>query len=185
MTKGESVETTAGNSFTVKCHIGYNVNGAHNGVWLPGNYAIRRSGSQKQSPVSGTSWSGLEASHADWQMHYAAAVSKATKSQFHDAHTEYNESAKKLLNKIATVLFAHQDFCDDCKSKSEIPPPFLIKERLYNISAYLKGQVLGVPQAWKRPWMASDRWREAAFLGGDIKPEFIDAYQAARLEDDS
>jgi hypothetical protein len=40
MTKS-SAARIAGKARRIKNHIGYNVNGAHNGAWLPGNYAIR------------------------------------------------------------------------------------------------------------------------------------------------
>jgi hypothetical protein len=184
MTQGSSVNTVTGRSFTLNSHIGYNVNGSHNGVWLAGNYAVRASGKWKKTPVPGATWGALDALHSDWQMNYVAAVAKASGAQFHDTHTDYSDAVKALLNAIATVLFAHQAACEQCKSKTEIPPPFLIKERLYNISAYLKTKVRGGPLAWGRPWMTSDRWRDAAFSGGRISDSFVDAFEKAkRLED--
>src|SRR5918996_3845447 len=42
MEDGKSVETAAGKTYTIEGHIGYDVNGSHNGVWLPGNYAIKK-----------------------------------------------------------------------------------------------------------------------------------------------
>lgn len=181
MLKDGEVTTENGKKYTVQCHIGYNVNGSHNGIWLPGNYAIRGKGDHKKTPVSGKNWAALNSSHPDWQMNYAAAVSKVSGAQFHDTHTKYNDAVEKLLNKIATVLWAHQESgCEDCKDKTEISPPYLVKERLYNISTYLKTNLTGHPYVWKRPWITSDRWRDAAFLGGEIKDEFLSAYNEAR-----
>src|SRR5438034_406697 len=44
MVKDGKARTTKGRTYTMKCHIGYNVNGNHNGIWLPANYAIRKNG---------------------------------------------------------------------------------------------------------------------------------------------
>jgi hypothetical protein len=157
---------------TIAKHIGYNVNGAHNGVWLPGNYFIR----EETSPIPGKSWSDLE--NDPWCLNYVAAVAKAAGGQMHDAHTQYNSAVKDLLNKIALVLVRHE--CKDCKT-DKINPPFRIKERLYNLSNYFRGQVTSLPFAWKRPWFTSDRWRNDAFSGGKPSNKFIDAYQDAQV----
>jgi len=173
MTKGSSVdvETEDGTKTkTIAKHVGYNVNGSHNGVWLPGNYYIRSS----SSPHSGKSWSDL--GDDPWCLHYVAAVTKVAEGQFHDAHTKYSAEVENFLNKIAEKLFKHE--CDLCKS-DEIGPPVTIKSRLYGISAYLRGQVQGHPMAWKRPWFASDRWRDDAFSGGAPSATFLAAYNKA------
>lgn len=173
MTKGESVEVNTGSGTsnkTIRKHIGYNVNGAHNGVWLPGNYYIRAS----TSPVPGTTWSEL--GENPWCLNYVAAVTKATGGQFHDAHTQYSAAVEELLNKIALRLSRHE--CDDCKT-GEINPPFQIKGRLYSLSAFFRSQVRRHPSGWKRPWFTSDRWRDGAFSGGKPSPSFEAAYDAA------
>jgi hypothetical protein len=181
MKKGSSITTVSGKTFTLKYHIGYNVNGSHNGVWLPGNYAIRASASPWQrTPMPGRSWSDL--GQHRWCLHYVAAVSKVTGAQFHDAHEQYSDAALKLLNKIAKKLFMHQDVCEQCEKKDggKIPPPYMIKERLYNLSAYFRRQTKANPQFWKRPWFASDRWRKQAFSGPRPSNEFLDAYERGR-----
>ena len=62
---------------------------------------------------------------------------------------------------------------------------YLIKQRLYNLSAYFRRQLVGSPAAWKRPWFASDRWREEAFgSNGKISFQFLDAYDAASSSDE-
>jgi hypothetical protein len=175
MTRGESVEVETEQGVKTKeiaKHIGYNVNGAHNGVWLPGNYYIR----EDTSPRSGVSWGGL--GDDPWCLNYVAAVTKAANGQIHDAHTAYSGAVKRLLNDIAEILARHE--CDECAS-DKINPPFQIKERLYNLSSYLRGQVTGLPVAWKRPWFTSDRWRDTAFSGGKPSRAFADAYDAAKI----
>jgi len=174
MTKGDSVKvkTRAGvKTKKLRKHIGYNVNGAHNGVWLPGNYFIRAS----NSPVANTTWSAL--ADNPWCLNYVAAVAKVARGQFHDAHTQYSSSVKKLLNKIAEILSQHE--CDECKP-SDINPPFHVKGRLYALSSYFRTQVTASPGGWKRPWFTSDRWRDDAFAGGKPSSKFLTAYREAR-----
>jgi len=180
MTKDESVEITLvtpkgtqKKKKTIRKHIGYNVNGCHNGVWLPGNYYIRAS----NSPVPGKSWSEL-GSHA-WCMNYVAAVCKASSAQMHDTHTQYSDAVKELLNKISDLLMKHEcELCEDAK----INPPFRIKMRLYNLSNSLRGKAESGPMAWKRPWFTSDRWRDAAFSGGKPSKAFMDAFNRASVK---
>jgi hypothetical protein len=195
MTKGQTVQTTSGKSWKIKDHIGYNVNGNHNGVWLAGNYAIRRykgpSAKRKEarpntSPVGGAtggvSWSGLpELGHEDWQLHYVAGACRISSAQFHDTHANYSENVLELLNKIAAAITAHQEKCEDCAGKlgQEVPPPYLVKNRLYGISDALKVRVLGIPVAWKDPWFTSDRWAEVVFKGTQVSEEFCLAYNRA------
>jgi len=182
MTAGDSVTTESGKSWKIACHIGYNVNGAHNGIWLPGNYAIRKPNkSWYKSPDASKKWSEL--GDHPWCINYVAAVSKITQRQFHDAHKKYNEAVEELLNKIATKLYAHQDKCKLCAKKmnGKITPPYFIKQRLYNISNYLHRQLSGFPSDWKRPWYASNKWRDKVYspASGKVDKAFLDAYDAA------
>jgi hypothetical protein len=173
MTQGESVEihTNKGTkNKKIAKHIGYNVNGSHNGVWLPGNYYIRAS----TSPVAGKSWSDL--GDDPWCLNYVAAVVRVAGAQFHDAHTKYSAAVEDFLNKISDRLCRHE--CDLCKS-DEISPPSRIKNRLYAVSDYLRGQVEAEPAAWKRPWFTSDRWRDGAFSGTTPSSAFVAAYNKA------
>lgn len=177
LAEGKTVKTANGKSWTIKNHIGYNVNGSHNGVWLPGNYAIR----PPHTPEKNTSWSKL--TNQNWCGNYVAAAIKATGGQFHDAHTEYSESVLKLLKKITAKLHAHQLHCEDCESKNgkKIAPPYFVKERFYNLSNYLRGQVTGSPLSWKRPWFTSDKWRDRVFSQTRLNPDFVEAYQRAEV----
>lgn len=175
MTQGKSVTASSDKGPVkrkIRKHIGYNVNGMHNGVWLPGNYAIRKS----TSPTDET-WSKLFESHKDWCLNYVASVSKVGKGQFHDAHTQYSEAVETLLNNIAGILNTH--VCNEC-SDPEINPPFAIKNRLYRLSDYFKRQLTGAPGSWKRPWFTSDKWRDIVFgTDGKIKKKFDEAYKEA------
>ncbi|MGH9425695.1 MAG: hypothetical protein ACRD2L_05235, partial [Terriglobia bacterium] len=186
---GGEVESNKGKKRTIEGHIGYDVNGSHNGVWLPGNYAIKTALKKRKikgktykaragtTPVSGVSWEELETDHEPWQYAYVAGACRAAEGQFHDSHEKpYSESVSENLNKIATAFATHLDTeCRFCKKK-KIPPPFRIKERLFAASKKLRGYVQGVPQAWKRPWFTSEKWSKEFFSGGKITPKFIRAY---------
>ena len=196
MTEGEVVETEDGKSWTIANHIGYNVNGNHNGVWLPGNYAIRKysppnkrrkTARPNTSPVGsskgGVNWSGLpKLYHDDWQLNYVASACRVAGAQFHDTHETYSENVLKLLNKIETKLMAHQENCEECKKRDgkAIQPPYLLKGRLFGISSALKTRLQSSPLCWKRPWFTSDRWAGSAFSGGKPSEEFANAYAAAK-----
>jgi hypothetical protein len=177
MLKDKTV-SAAGFTWTIKFHIGYNVNGAHNGLWMPGNYGLQN----PSVTPTGVTWGAM--TQEDWQMHYVAACSKGNRSQFHDEHSQYNESVRSLLNTIAEALFFHQVVCKECHDKGDdkVPPPYLIKERLYNLSRYFKNRLTSNPQNWVRPWFTSNRWRDVVF-GSGSKPSnaFLDAYDESAI----
>jgi hypothetical protein len=169
MDKGCEVEGS-----TLKFHIGYDVNGSHNGIWLPGWYAIRN--------VEGMSWKQLEtAGYVDWQLAYVAAVCKEANGQFHDSHGDpYSESIKQVLLKLHEALVFHQHNCEKClkRGAAPIPPPFRLKHRLYTISQKIRGFLRGHPASWKEPWWTSERWLAIIFPNGKISKKFLDAYNA-------
>ncbi len=168
MKKEGSCTTAKGNSYTISCNIGYNVNGVHNGVWLPGNYAIRAA----NGPLN-KSWS---ATSDDFQFNYRVAAMKITGGrQFHDAHAAYNDSVRDTLDKIATALVLHQDVCKPCfdKANGKIHPPYRLKTRLYAISKWLRTKVLGGPASWTDPYYTSG---PLAYEMEDDRQKVLDAY---------
>jgi hypothetical protein len=169
----EGTVFVGGKQRTIKNHVGYNVNGAHNGVWLPGNYAIRAA----NKPLEKL-WSKLE-SKANWCMNYVAAVSARAGGQFHDSHEEYSEAVKKLLNKIHEVVTLHE--CHLCEEKTEVPPPYPVKLRLYALSEYFRSQLNGSPRKWRQPWFSSDRWRGVVFGGNrKARAQFLRTFRNAK-----
>jgi hypothetical protein len=176
MAKDSTVQDATGKSWTMKYHIGYNVNGAHNGVWLPGNYAVREGKTTKQS-----TWSELMITDRDWCRRYVVALVKKKLVQFHDTHAEYNDTLKDVLDKVKTALLQHQVVCaaagGPCKA-DKVPPPFRLKKRLYTLSAWLRGQLAGAPQVWKVPFVTSDQWK-AELLNPVSKSQFQQAYEEA------
>ncbi len=175
--------TAEGFTWKIGKLIGYNINGSHNGAWLPGNYALRGFGSQwdgraksaggpaPDAHIAKASWSELGDADADWKLHYVAASVRVASGQFHDTHVNYSERVLGVLNKIATMLRNHlieakriekesnsQVKCP-CTEATEIAPPYVVKLRLYSLSEYLRGLVLtSMVQNWSFPWMTSDHW---------------------------
>lgn len=160
MKKGGKVQSLSGKSWTLSAYVGYNINGSHNGVWLPGSYAIRAGKTEMKD-----TWSVLRASKPKWCINYAASVVKVAGGQFHDTHAIYSEKVQRVLDKLAMHLFCHLDVCQECREKDELPPPFLVKDKLYTISAYLKPRLQAHPSAWKSPWFTSDKLRDEIISG--------------------
>lgn len=195
MKQGGKITSNKGRQYTVSKHIGYDVNGAHNGVWLPGNYAIKtalperktssgktRAARKGTTPVAGESWSKLTQEHEHWQFCYVAGACKVAGGQFHDTHKDYSERVLSNLNKISVALSVHMDYCSICQEegKTEIPPPYRIKRRLFALSGRLRRHVTGSAQQWKQPWFTSDRWKRKYFRGGRISKELRKAFSEAR-----
>lgn len=124
-------------------NIGYNVNSAANGRWLPGNYAVRP-------------WS---TKGEDFKKKYAHAAMKAYQAQFHDAHDSYSKFVRRVLDKIHDKLEATESIlCPESKKKGstqrapESDPPFYdLVPRLHTISGRMRGLVTGDPKKfWRR-----------------------------------
>jgi len=166
MTKGGTIKTRSGKSFTVKEHIGYNVNGAHNGMWLPGNYAIRRS----TSPRKGVSWGKLPPEFDNWCFEYMRACCAKLSRQFHDSHPTYSTKVLGVLNRMHREFLLHQDVCKECEGKTEVAPPYMVKAKLYNLSTYLAGRLRAVPtEKWKVPWYTSERFHIEMIKAGMLE----------------
>jgi hypothetical protein len=172
MTAGGQVTTIAGKSYSIKTNIGYNVNGNHNGMWLPGNYAIRKTKPDLNS--TGKTWSDLVASDPTWCYAYMTACVEQTQGQFHDSHTKYSDAVLDILDKVHVKLQAHQDTCQQCAGKEQpMYPPYVLKARLYLFSRYLAGQVRVRPGTWKNPWITSDKFKDELMRHGRIEPESV------------
>lgn len=113
--------------------IGYDVNHKKNGVWLPGNYAVR--GDDKS--FNEITWSEQS---ADFKLKYVQyAVEEAGGRQFHDAHRKYNRLCKKSLIALAAKMKLPEDIkCPICEKKkndkNKKRPPFGLVGRLDKIS---------------------------------------------------
>lgn len=68
--------------------IGYNINCKQNGIWLPGNYAVRA------GTKFGKNWGEYG---DDFKNAYARAAMKKRNLQLHDAHPRYNQNVLDTL----------------------------------------------------------------------------------------
>ncbi len=124
-----------------KGNIGYNVNSAPNGVWSPGNYAVRPWKSKSK----------------EFKRAYAFAAMRATGTQFHDAHEEYSVFVRNVLNKIKDKVDEQEDlWCLEAKrqkkrakSPEERKPLYPLVSRLHTVSARMSAMLTGGPVAWK------------------------------------
>jgi hypothetical protein len=132
-----------------KGNIGYNINAAPNGVWLPGNYAIRpwRSGRS-----------------TEFKDEYASAAIEATGAQFHDAHTNYNEFMRGVLDKIAFKLENTRSIvCPKAKKEAEKKPEerhplYALVLRLNTVSARMKRMLVASTES-----LRLHNWRHNIF----------------------
>jgi hypothetical protein len=111
--------------------IGYDINAAANGVWLPGNYAVRKE----------TDFNKNWGDFADpFKEAYArAAMKSAGDLQLHDAHPAYNSNVLRTLIDVAKKLdelWEDRSACPVCKRKLENhnTPPYGLVSRLNRLS---------------------------------------------------
>jgi hypothetical protein len=115
--------------------IGYDVNCRQNGVWLPGNYAVRRGTEFKKS------WGKFR---DPFKSAYAqAAMKKAGNLQLHDAHPKYNDNVREILVFVGKKLeetWTDRKKCPVCKDdlKDQGDPPYGLVGRLHRLSGELK-----------------------------------------------
>jgi A nuclease family of the HNH/ENDO VII superfamily with conserved AHH len=110
--------------------IGYDINAAENGVWLPGNYAVREGNPDFDSKT----WT-LQT--AKFQKDYVKlAMNRAGGKLFHDAHRTYNGKVKTTLLSIANKLTKRKKGkCPICKQdEKKNRPPYGLVGRLHGVS---------------------------------------------------
>jgi hypothetical protein len=120
-------------------NIGYNVNSRPNGVWLPGNYAIRP-------------WGTRGADAAMNPVEYVVASVDSWRCQFHDAHEDYNDWVRGDLNKVAAKLEVGEDlWCPEADKNEDSKDRALvgIVSRLHSISARLKRMLVFPTTGWR------------------------------------
>ena len=116
-----------GGPLNLESDIGYGVNHRNNGVWLPGNYAVRAG---KAHYTKG--WGCYD---EDFKDAYAMRAMSASGVQFHDAHPTYSEKVLETLQQIATKIGQPKDKCPICDKKyDKTRPPFGLVGRLDSVS---------------------------------------------------
>lgn len=87
-----------GSGGTAVGNIGYDINKAENGVWVPGNYAIH-------------SWGEGACDFAGDAFGYASAAITTVRAQFHDAHPVYSDHVREALEKLADKVDHCEEIC--------------------------------------------------------------------------
>jgi hypothetical protein len=111
--------------------IGYDINSPENGVWLPGNYAVREGTDFKLN------WRQFKDAFKDA---YARAAMKASGDlQLHDAHPAYNDNVLNTLRDVAKkldALWIDRSKCPVCKKAlvNQNDPPYGLVRRLNALS---------------------------------------------------
>jgi len=147
-------------------NIGYNVNGAHNGVWLPGSYAMHEPKKEVHHKYD-RYW--LDRG-GRWRDAYRRAVENLAGGQFHDTHSKYNNNVViNFLNPIADALDLHIDKCPLCSKQRNsdvgLPPPYPLIRTLFRGARWLRTQVCGDPT--KASYFTSDTPVEEAEDGNN------------------
>lgn len=123
-----------------KGNIGYNVNSRPNGIWLPGNYAVRP-WSPKFEPQKKT---------------YAFAAIRLWGCQFHDAHEQYSTKVLEALDKLYDKLEDGASmWCPEASAKEKPSPEerqnlYAIVARLHTISGRMARMLRYPTSSWKR-----------------------------------
>ncbi len=131
---------------TGRGNIGYDVNAAENGAWLPGNYAQR---------PWGQGGAVFAATHGVTPDAYATAA-MAVGGQFHDAHAAYSDFVCRGLDRIADKLDLSRTECPEIPPGSESGNLHGLIFRLHRVSARLRrmlvhpGSNRGIAQCWRR-----------------------------------
>jgi hypothetical protein len=125
----------------IKKGVPYGVNHRHNGVWLPGNYAVRP-GSEGWT----TKWGDIR--NKDFKDKYAERAMLAATTQFHDAHPKYNGKVRKCLEALANKLEAKEGKCPICGKDFDVDrPPYGLVGRLDAISSSHRALLTGVAKS--------------------------------------
>lgn len=132
-----------GGKLNLASDIGYDVNAASNGVWLPGNYAVRpgQHGWTRK-------WSSFDKRFKD---EYAARAVRSARGQFHDAHVSYNTKVRKSLEALVDKLGKPKEKCPVCGEKfDKTRPPYGLVGRLNYISGQHRGMLTSLSARTKK-----------------------------------
>jgi hypothetical protein len=133
-------------------NVGYDVNAAINGIWLPGNYAFANKEMKRKKQGWGREgaefegWTGVE------PQAYASAAIEKCRCQFHDSHGDYNSKVKDGLNEIYNKLrkSKKEQWCPEAaKEENAKRPLYTLVGRLATVSLKMK-RMLELPTSnWR------------------------------------
>jgi hypothetical protein len=151
----------------IKQDIGYSIDCAQNGIWLPylpSIYTIKHVSKTVKQPMNtyyGTRWEPL---HSDAKHDIAYMIMSETWLQFHytdhdapyhhiDSTENYDGNAQARCNLLADVMETFwKDKCPKAKDDDKFFPPYGLVERINLQSEYMKQRITGKPSYW-REWV--------------------------------
>jgi hypothetical protein len=128
-----SPDTSAGEPADFVPENREDINDARNGVWLPGNYAVREGNPE----FNNKTWS---LHTPKFQRDYVkVAMDRASGKMFHDAHRTYNGKVKTTLLSIANKLSKpKKGKCPICAAEArKTRPPYGLVGRLHGVSRWI------------------------------------------------
>ena len=149
--------------------VGYDVNNAGNGVWLPSPYALSMKNNWPAEPairvLKRRKKTGLARTTEEFKAAYVAATIEVNDTQFHMRHKDYSTKVKEILDTIAERLALMA--CGMCPIAAEsgagddkFEPPGGLKARLVVLSSNLRRLLTG--SVWRDPLYTDDMTREYA-----------------------
>jgi hypothetical protein len=122
--------------------VGYNVNDAANGVWLPSPYALSMKGKWPTNPAAKNAYVT------------AAIDSTGGTRQFHFCHTTYSNAVRDILEELGAKLTLVNDkgVCPlaNAQTSDKFDAPMGLKPRLNTISSQLRRITSG--PVWQPPF---------------------------------
>lgn len=143
MDMGLSDFVNAGGEFNLVEDIGYSINHENNGVWLPGNYAVREGIAHYTK-----TWS---AQTAKFKKQYAERAMESSNRQFHDAHVKYNNLVRKTLENVMNKIGEPEGKCPFCGEEYDSTrPPYGLVARLDRASRAYKNALKSLSSKTER-----------------------------------
>ncbi|MFH2001596.1 MAG: AHH domain-containing protein [Planctomycetota bacterium] len=152
--------------------VGYDINGAENGIWLPTHHALStemKEGRVLPGEDVSIKYGGLTKKvkkekqenpmFATFQQRFAYNVMKKTNRQFHDSHPAYSDFVIEVLKKINANLIQLSGECKKCeevvKQNGKLAPNHKLVSRLNALSCRLRNYLSGPPEMWRLPLFTS------------------------------
>jgi hypothetical protein len=140
--------------------VGYDVNTAKNGEWLPSPYALSMSNewpaAEGLKALRKREGDDVALETEAFKMAYAASAIGVGKKQFHMRHADYSAKVREILDAMgAKVKLLATKLCPLAKQTAEdkkFEPPAALGARIDTLSGKLRSLVRGdPPTGWRNP----------------------------------
>jgi hypothetical protein len=150
--------------------IGYDVNAAENGVWLPSPYALSMNNKwPSQDGIKALlkqfDQRAVDDAEAFKAYYTAASIENSGGRQFHMRHAGYSVKVKEILNAMADKVKVSATQCPVTgSSDGKFDPPTGLKAKLNGLSSRLRSLLTG--PVWHPPFFTDDLSNR--YLGGRV-----------------